>query len=183
MQTFFNDLIPRIQRYSQQLDNLTLLTDQHWVVIDELSNAKNVYIFRRDNSLLISQNGKVEKARWEFVGQNALLIERTNENFLFRHGFFDETVLALKVDGKDEFAFLVNENKAGGELNNIDKVIDFLRIKYLGQDPTGVLPTENPRQYSESKIGSPDFGWSGNSIIVIFSIIFFILTVVAFCSQ
>ena len=30
------------------------------------SNEKNVYIFRQNNELLISQNGKVEKATWEY---------------------------------------------------------------------------------------------------------------------
>jgi hypothetical protein len=33
----------------------------------------------------------------------------------FRHSFFDSNVLALKVDGTDEYAFLVNENNYGGD--------------------------------------------------------------------
>ncbi|MCO5254396.1 MAG: hypothetical protein M9892_08545 [Bacteroidetes bacterium] len=74
MKTFISDLIPKLQRYSQKLDNLTLLTDQHWVVIDDISNNKNVYIFRTNNDLLISQNGKVEKVKWEYLGNNSLLI-------------------------------------------------------------------------------------------------------------
>lgn len=43
MQIFISDLIPKIQRFSQKLDDLTLLSNQHWVVIDEID--KNVYIF------------------------------------------------------------------------------------------------------------------------------------------
>lgn len=61
MQTFIADIIPQLQRFSKKLDDLTLLTNQHWVVLDELENAKNVYIFRSNNELLISSNGKVEK--------------------------------------------------------------------------------------------------------------------------
>jgi hypothetical protein len=60
MQTYITDLIPRIQRFSQKLDNLTLLTNQHWVVIDEMDRCKNVYIFRASNELLISSNGEVK---------------------------------------------------------------------------------------------------------------------------
>lgn len=63
MKTFIADIIPRIQKYSQKLDNLTLLTNQHWVVVDEITNSKTVYIFRPNNELLISKNGKVEKAK------------------------------------------------------------------------------------------------------------------------
>jgi hypothetical protein len=131
MRTFISDLIPKLQRFSQKLDNLTLLTNQHWVVIDDISNNKNVYIFRANNDLFISQNGKVEKAKWEYLGNNSLLIDRKDESYLFKHGFFDENILALKVDSKDEYAFLINENKYDGELNSIDRIIDFLTKKYI----------------------------------------------------
>ena len=73
MRTYISDIIPRIQKFSQKLDNLTLLTNQHWVVIDDIDNTKNVYIFRQNNELLISQNGKVEKAKWEYLGHNSLI--------------------------------------------------------------------------------------------------------------
>jgi hypothetical protein len=131
MKTYLSDLIPRIKRFSQELDNITLLTNQHWVVIDELSNSKYVYIFRSNSELLIAQDGRVEKGKWEYLGNNAILIGRKEGSYLFRHGFFDENVLALKVDGKEEYAFLVNENKFGGELNSIEKVFSFLEGKYL----------------------------------------------------
>ena len=40
MKTFIADIIPRIQKFSQKLDNTTLLTNQHWVVVDEITNSK-----------------------------------------------------------------------------------------------------------------------------------------------
>lgn len=145
MKTFISDLIPKLQRFSQKLDNLTLLTNQHWVVIDDINNNKNVYIFRANNDLLISQNGKVEKAKWEYLGNNSLLIDKKDESYLFKHGFFDENILALKVDSKQEYAFLINENRYDGELNSLARVIDFLTKKYLEpqlrqtiEDTTGI---------------------------------------------
>ena len=141
MKTFISELIPKLQRFSQKLDNLTLLTNQHWVVIDDINNNKNVYIFRNNNDLLISQNGKVEKAKWEYLGNNSLLIDKKEESFLFKHGFFDENILALKVDSKNEYAFLINENKYDGELNSIERVIDFLTKKYI--EPQAVKNIEN----------------------------------------
>ncbi|MBJ6119637.1 hypothetical protein JAO76_15610 [Pontibacter sp. BT310] len=131
MKTFISDIIPKIQRYSQKLDNLTLLTNQHWVIIDDSTNSKHVYIFRTNNELLISQNGRIEKAKWEYLSQDSLLIDRKEESYLFRHGFFDENILALKVDGRPEYAFMVNESRYDGELNTADKVIDFLRNRYF----------------------------------------------------
>ena len=131
MKTYISDIIPKVQRFSQKLDNLTLLTNQHWVVIDDITNTKNVYIFRQNNELLISQNGKVEKAKWEYLGHNSLLIDRKEESYLFKHGFFDENILALKIDSKNEYAFLVNETRFDQELNSLESIIDFLNQLYL----------------------------------------------------
>lgn len=144
MKTFIADIIPRIQKYSKKLDNLTLLTNQHWVVVDEIANSKTVYIFRTTNELLISKNGKVDKAKWEYLGNNTLLIDLKEESYLFRHGFFDENILALKIDGREEYAFLVNETKFDKELNSSERILEFLQRKYI--EPY-------QRQQVESKIG------------------------------
>jgi hypothetical protein len=93
METFIADIIPQIQRFSQKLDNLKSLTNQHWVVVDDNYETKHVYIFRDKNELLISQNGRIEKARWEYLGHDSLLIDRKDKSFLFRHGFFDKNTL------------------------------------------------------------------------------------------
>jgi hypothetical protein len=131
MKTFFSDIFPKLQRFSQKLDNLTLLTNQHWVSIDNIIANKTVYIFRSNNELLVSTNGKVEKAKWEYIGNKSLLIDKAEESYLFKHGFFDENILALKVDSSDEYAVFVNENNYSGDLNSIQKVFDFLKEKYL----------------------------------------------------
>lgn len=41
MKTFIADKILRIQKYSQKLDSMTLLTNQQWVVVDEITTSKN----------------------------------------------------------------------------------------------------------------------------------------------
>jgi hypothetical protein len=86
MKTFLIDIFPKLQRYSQKLDNLTLLTNQHWVSIDNIAANKIVYIFRANNELLVSTNGKVEKAKWEYIGNKSLLIDKSDESYLFKHG-------------------------------------------------------------------------------------------------
>ena len=146
MKTFIADIFPKIQRYSQKLDNLTLLTNQHWVSIDNIIENKTVYIFRDNNELLVSTNGKVEKAKWEYLGNKSLLIDRQDESYLFKHGFFDTNIFALKVDSSEEYAVFVNENNYDGELNSIEKVLDFLKKKYL--DPVVKRQMENATGYS-----------------------------------
>lgn len=138
MKEFLLDLIPKLQQYSKKLDHLTLLENQHWVLLNECHLGKTVYIFRANNDLLLSKDGKVEKAKWEYLGNETLLIDRKDESLLFKHAFFDETVLALKIDGRDEFAVLVNESKYDGELNSLESIIRFLESRYI--DPKTKLP-------------------------------------------
>lgn len=131
MRAFFSDIIPKIQNFSKKIDDLVLLTNQHWVIINDIEKEKNVYIFRKNNELIISQNGEVEKAKWEYLGNNSLLIELSNKTLLFKQGFFDEYILALKLDGKDEYVYFVNESKFEKNLNSSKTINDFLKTKYI----------------------------------------------------
>jgi hypothetical protein len=153
MRTYVADIIPKIQRFSQKLDNLTMLTNQHWVVLDELTQSKTVYIFRTNGELLIALNGKVDKAKWEYLGQNSILIDLKEQSYLFRHGFFDENILALKVDSKDEYAVLINESKYQGELNSIAAVINFLNQNYV------VNPAITNKQLGQQSISSSSISY------------------------
>jgi hypothetical protein len=131
MKTYIADMIPKIQRFSQRLDDLTKLTNQHWVSMGDITQAKRVFIFRDNNQLIISDNGIVEKGSWEYLGNQSLLLETKEESYLLKHGFFDENVIALKLDSTETYAFFVNETKYEGELNNINEVLEFLENKYL----------------------------------------------------
>ena len=75
MKTFIADIIPKIQRFSQKLDDLTKLTNQHWVSLGDIADEKRVFIFRGNNQLLISVNGIVEKGSWDYLGNQSLLLE------------------------------------------------------------------------------------------------------------
>ena len=71
--------------------------------------------------MLISDNGIVEKGSWEYLGNQSLLVETNHESYLLKHGFFDENVIALKLDSTDSYAFFVNETKYHSELPNLGR--------------------------------------------------------------
>ncbi|MFA4868080.1 MAG: hypothetical protein WC623_07775 [Pedobacter sp.] len=135
MKTYISDIIPRLSKFSKELANVTLLAEKHWVAINPALAQKHMYIFRRNNELLISTDGHVEKGKWELIGNNSLLLDIGSSSILFRHGFLDESILALKIDGRDEYAFFVAESKFNSGLNSIEAVNDFLRKKYV-EKPT-----------------------------------------------
>ena len=151
MRTFILDIIPKIKRYSESLDKLTVLTNKHWVVIDDELNKKVVFIFReKDNQLLISDNGRIEKGNWEYLGHNSLLIDRSDGSYLFKHGFIDNYVLALKVDGKEEYALLVNEDKFDDKLNSLPSVIEMLNKRYIEQKKENLITIPESNLISQS---------------------------------
>jgi len=145
MKTYIADIIPKIQRFSRKIDDLTLLTNQHWVSLGDMINSKVVYIFRGNNQLLVSENGIITKGIWEYLGNQSLIIDKGNESYLLKKAFFDENVLALKVDGSNEFAFFVNETKYDKDLNSIYDVISFLEKAYLKKDdPQNLNDADGP---------------------------------------
>ena len=167
MKTFIADIIPRLSKFSKQLDNLTLLTEQHWVALDIITGQKRVYIFRKNNELLVSTGGLVEKGKWEFIGRNSLLLEIDKTSYLLRHGFFDENILALKLDSKEEYAIFVNESKFDGELNSMQAINDFLQEKYFYKT-TG--QAAEPIKLSQTEIENDGFSLSDKHIKVIVAI-------------
>ncbi len=106
MKTYLAVIIPKIQRFSQRLDDLTKLTNQHWVSIGDIELHKRVFVFRPNNQLLISNNGIVEKGSWEYLGNQSLLLDTKTESYLLKLGFIDENITALKLDSTNTTHFL-----------------------------------------------------------------------------
>jgi hypothetical protein len=164
MKTYLADIIPRIQRFSQKLDDLTKLTNQHWISLGDIEQAKRVYIFRSNNQLLISENGIVEKGTWEYLGNQSILIETVEGCYLLKHGFFDENIIALKINSTNKYAFFINETKFENEINSIEDVIQFLTMKYVNKTNYDM---EKPRISNKQKewMENPDYcpgcGYSG----------------------
>jgi hypothetical protein len=168
MRTYLLSLIPKLQQFSQKLDNTTLLTSQHWVVIDDEGGQKMGYIFRPNGDLLITQGGKVHKAKWEYLGNQSLLVDRGGESYLFKHGFFNEKLLALKVDGTDEYALMVTESEYERGFKT-SKDVQRLLTSFVSQ-PTGITDSKVEQKHTEP-MSVDDIGNSG---IYIVGIIFFI---------
>lgn len=130
MKTYVADFIPRFKRFSNLLDNETLLMNQHWVLLDQITSTKTVYIFQKNNRLLISKNGKVDKADWEMIDPKHVLVTAEGKSFMFNHGFMDEHVLALNLDGGNEYALFANQNKSSFQLNSPEAMETFLKSYY-----------------------------------------------------
>jgi hypothetical protein len=144
MKFYLLEIINKIQGLSRKLDETALIENNHWVYIDDLNTEKKVYIFRPNGQLLISTNGIVNKSIWEYLGFGSLLIETNEGSFLFKSGFLDETLLALKIDSSEKFALFVNETKYGAEINNLADLQKYLESKYKKSEKI-----EEPKYYQK----------------------------------
>lgn len=161
MRIFIEKILPKILSYSEKLDKLTILVDEPWVVNDD-SQKFTKFIFRKDNSLLISDNGSVTLGKWDLLNKaNSILLEFNNSLKLYNHGFLDEAVLILKIDGGSDYFVLVNQNK----IPNLD-LENYLESKYVNkQEGINYRTKQNLTPKSRAKINSD----KGEIIIEYFS--------------
>ena len=66
MKTYLMSIPDSIKGVSDKLNVKALLCDKSWVIYND-DGIKIVFIFEKNGSIIISQNGVVEKAKWEYV--------------------------------------------------------------------------------------------------------------------
>lgn len=129
MQTYFLNIIPSLARFSKKLDDITLLTSKHWVILNKITQIKSTYIFRNNKELIVSENGIVVHGTWDYLGFNKILLRFNDNSFLFQHGFLEDDILALKLDGMNKYAIFINEGRS--DLNTLSRIDSHLKRKYL----------------------------------------------------
>lgn len=173
MKTYITDIIPRIQSWSRKLEDITLLTNHHWVVLDELSKSKLKYIFRSGGQLIISQDGNAIEGEWEYLGHNSIYIKFSGKQFLYKNGFFDDTILVLILDGSNETSILINESKFNPEFSTIERVQSHLTSRYLVKNREEFLEKELERAKTRQSSIHPIGGSMGSNLGIILMIILF----------
>jgi hypothetical protein len=149
MKTFLLNIPNEIRNWNNTLDAKSVLCNQSWNVFND-EGVKEVYIFQKDGTLIASHNGKVTKAKWEYIPQNtSLIIENLGaDTFMLRPTYYDKKVLALQVDGTDNYALMVDENFLGQlMLDSIDTVRLYIRDQSKYQEQIlGRVISEKDRQ-------------------------------------
>lgn len=130
METYFLDIISKVKRFSKSLDDQVLFLNQRWVIFDEKNESKILFIFRKNNELLISVNGDVRKGKWEHIDNKTILIHDEEAIQLYRHGFLDNSVLALNKDGDDKYLLFFNESVLDANFKDLSDIKFFLENRY-----------------------------------------------------
>ena len=151
METNLSVLIPRVRKLSQKFDDTSLILSHHWVLVDEINSKKKLYIFRKNKELLISEDGQVDIASWRYLGKNTLLVENNTEKNLYKHGFFDQNLIAIKIRDDENYSFFVDEEKIDHGLNSENKIAKYLYDKYLNNTIKKKVTRRKRKSYSNKK--------------------------------
>lgn len=130
MINFFSEIISKIQETSLRLDEFKKFTNNHWVLLGNNNELKQMFIFRTNNELLISENGLIRKGKWELISHQSLLIEAQNMTHLLRHGYLDNNMMALKLDNTQTYTIFISENLFNEGIDTIEKLAEFLLKKH-----------------------------------------------------
>lgn len=112
MKTYLLDTFNRYKRFSQNLDVKTVLCSKSWYVFND-EGEKQLYIFQRDGSVLVTTNGVGSFFSWKYLSaNNSILLYSNKDSFIMlRTAFVDGNVLAFQLDGTNRYTFLIEENK------------------------------------------------------------------------
>ncbi|MFK7947112.1 MAG: hypothetical protein AB8G11_05965 [Saprospiraceae bacterium] len=111
MSDFIINILDKVQQYSHSLQKQSMYTNKPWALVDNDLEIQKM-IFKNNNELILSKNGKVQIGHWEhLIGTKSILIDRGNDKLLLNEVFLNEDVMILKLDGtKHDFFVFANEN-------------------------------------------------------------------------
>ena len=133
MKTYLLDILKRIKRKSEELDAKTVLCNTPWKIFND-DGAEEAIHFRENGTLLVVINGRTISGTWEiFVEDRSvhIMYDGQKNGIMLKPAFKADGVLAMQLDGTEQYAFLVDKNdksfnriKSLTDLNNFYKQIE-----------------------------------------------------------
>ena len=161
-------VVDKIQSINLKVSKQHLIK-KNWVLLKESEEERQIYIFQKDQTLLIANSGDVIKGKWEEVGDNSLMIEFDNKSTLYQPSYESESIFILKVNGKEQYLYLVEEKLYEEGYRSVDMINN--RIKNNRECfHTSLTQTEQEEKNRRDNI---------TFILIFFSIPLVILIIVA----
>ena len=151
MKTYLINLPKSLNLISEKLDAKSILCNKPWLVFND-EGYKQVLIFQKDGSLIVSNNGEVVNSKWSYISANkSLLITIAEKTYMFHPAFLDKAIFALKQDGKDECLFMIDENNILSFLPKSLKELDEYFAKQIIKEEIELKKEKNKEQQLEER--------------------------------
>lgn len=151
MKTYLMSIPDSIKGISDKLNIKALLCDKSWVIYND-EDTKIVFIFEKSGSIIISQNGVVEKAKWEYVKANkSILIENNGHTLLLHPTFVDDVLFILQQDGTSLHIVMIDEKEVERLMLKTIEAINKYLINVSNQHNTDYIETTREEQIEKQR--------------------------------
>lgn len=112
MKTYLLSIKDQLRNWNMSLDAKSILCSKSWLVFNE-EGQKEVFIFQKGGTLIISVDGRATKAQWQYIAINGsvLITNADGSSFMMNPAIYDEKVFTLQLDGTNEYAFLIDQQE------------------------------------------------------------------------
>lgn len=111
MKTYLLNIPNELKNFSQKKDVVALLCSKSWEVFNDEEN-KQILIFQKNGTLLVSTNGDVINSTWQFIPANkSIIISAEGKTTMLNPVFVDGVVLAMGKSGTQECLFMIDETR------------------------------------------------------------------------
>lgn len=140
-----------IKGISDKLNIKALLCDKSWVIYND-EDTKIVFIFEKSGSIIISQNGVVEKAKWEYVKANkSILIENNGQTLLLHPTFVDDILFIMQQDGTNLHIVMIDEKEVERLMLKTLEAINKYLVNVSNQHNTNYIYSQR-RELTEEQL-------------------------------
>lgn len=151
MKTYLMSIPDSIKGISDKLNIKALLCDKSWVIYND-EDTKIVFIFEKSGSIIISQNGVVEKAKWEYVKANkSILIENNGQTLLLHPTFVDDILFIMQQDGTNLHIVMIDEKEVERLMLKTLEAINKYLVNVSNQHNTNYIYSQR-RELTEEQL-------------------------------
>ena len=109
MKTYILSTLNRYKQFSENSDVKSILCNKSWRLFND-SGEQELYIFQDNGTIFYSNNGKVLNGTWQYISANqSLIITIQSQSYMLHPEFKDTVILALKLDGTQNYLFMIDE--------------------------------------------------------------------------
>lgn len=122
--------IPNLKPFDYSKHFESHFINKNWVLVNGIENKKSIYTFRSDHILEIHRKNDVINTSWDIDSNNVFSVETEDGIIVVKVYFKDKDILVLDHQDKHEFAMFINTTNYQKDINSVDDIQEFLKLKY-----------------------------------------------------
>lgn len=153
MKTHLINLKKQLEHWNENLKVEETLCNSSWEIFSD-DTSKDIFVFQKDGTLLVSTGGVVKEAKWQYLAPaGSILIKGMNRKSYMMKPYTQEgKIILLNLEGTQEFAILINQNyKDALKINSMQDIRLYLNGHAELEKKQEEQKTENKKKAEKEK--------------------------------